>query len=91
MSVPEQPKSQPAEAVVPQADSVGRALRRNLNFGRIRSLAVRGIHCVRTRGWQALGREVEFRVNLMLHREVWKFRADLPLNRELKAQRTYLC
>ena len=87
MSVPEQPKSQPAEAAVPQADSIGRALRRNLNFGRIRSLAVRGLHCVRERGWQALGREVEFRVNLMLHREVWKFRADIPLNRELKAQR----
>lgn len=90
MSAPEQqPKTQPVEetAAAPQHDSIGRAIRRNLNIGRIRSLAVRGISCVRTRGWQALAREVEFRVNLMLHREVWKFRADIPLNKELKAQR----
>ena len=78
MSASEQPKPQPVDNTAPQnapqRDSIALAIRRNLNFGRIRSLAARGIACVRTRGWQALAREVEFRVDLMLHREVWKVR-----------------
>ena len=71
----------------PQADSIGLALRRNLHFSRIAALAGRGIACVRERGWQALWREVRFRVDLMIRAEVWWYRADLPLRRELKAQR----
>ena len=87
--MPSQPlKAQPQENTPPpQADSLGRAVRRNLHWGRICSLASRAAACVRTRGWQALGREAGFRLNLALHREVWKHRADIPLRREWKAQR----
>lgn len=81
-------KSQPElQQAPPQADSLARALRRNLSFSRVTSLARRAAVCVRTRGWQALGREAQFRLNLMLHREVWQFRADVPLRRELNAQK----
>ncbi len=70
-----------------ERDSISKIIRRNLNPGRVAGLAKRAAACVRTRGWQALWREGAFRVNLALHREVWQFRADIPLWRELRAQR----
>ncbi len=70
-----------------ERDSISKIIRRNLHLGRIGSLAKRAFVCVRTRGWQALWREGAFRVNLALHREVWQHRADIPLWRELAAQR----
>ena len=43
--------------------------------------------CLRERGAEALWREASFRISLMTKGEVWRFRADIPLRRELKAQR----
>ncbi len=70
----------------PQADSVGKALRRVMNPAHGASLLRRGWRCLRQRGPQALAREVSYRVDLMRKGESWRFRADIPLRRELKAQ-----
>lgn len=70
-----------------EQDSVGKALRRAAAPGHAASLAQRGWRCLRQRGPQALGREVSYRVNLMTKGEDWRFRADLPLNRELREQK----
>ena len=51
------------------------------------SLARRAAACLRERGAEALWREASFRISLMTKGEVWRFRADIPLRRELKAQR----
>lgn len=68
-------------------DSLGKIVRRNLSFARVGDLARRGKETLRTRGWQALGREAAFRLNLAAHRPTWRYRADIPLRRELAAQR----
>ena len=70
-----------------EADSVGKAIRRNLVPAKAAALAARGAKCLRERGLEATGREISFRVNLMLGRDDWRHRADLPLARELRAQR----
>lgn len=51
------------------------------------SLLKRGWHTLRLRGWQALFREIDFRLRLTTHRESWRHWADIPLRRELRAQR----
>ena len=38
-------------------------------------------------GAEQLWRDVKFRVGLALHHDDWRHRADIPLKRELKAQR----
>ncbi len=68
-------------------DSLAKVLRRNLSFARLGALLRRGRAVLRQRGWQALGREIAFRLRLATHREVWRYRADIPLRRELRAQR----
>lgn len=78
----EQAVSNPAEQ-----DSVGKALRRSANPAHLASLAGRAARCLRTRGWEALFREGAYRVDLMTKGESWKFRADIPLKKELRAQR----
>lgn len=80
-------ENKPTPSAAPEQDTLAKALRRNLGFGRLHHLAGRAVGCVRTRGWQALGREVDFRLRLMLHQDPWRHRADLPLRRELRAQR----
>lgn len=47
----------------------------------------RGISCVKHRGFEAAGREVGYRVDLMTKGESWKFRADIPLKRDLRMQK----
>ena len=79
-----QPDSRPGQE---EKDSVGKAIRRNLVPSKAWSLAVRGAHCLTTRGVEATWREAAFRVDLMLGRDSWQHRADLPLRRELRAQR----
>lgn len=71
----------------PEKDSVQKAITRNLKLSRIASLLKRGIVCFFTRGGEALWREVKFRFCLMTKGEVWQFRADIPLKRDLRAQR----
>ena len=79
-----EPVSHPAAE---EQDSVGKAVRRNLVPAKAWNLAVRGVHCLATRGVEATWREAAFRVNLMFGRESWQHRADIPLKRELRAQR----
>ena len=68
-------------------DSPLRFLKRNLNIGRVTHLAKRGYNSIKNEGIEATQRKVMFRVNLMLKRDVWQFRSDIPLKRELKEQR----
>ena len=42
---------------------------------------------LRTRGWQALWRETFYRLCLVFGKEPWQLRADVPLRKELRAQR----
>lgn len=69
-----------------ERDSVLKAAARNINPKRFFGLIQRGVRCAREEGAEQARREIGFRVDLMLHRETWKFRVDLPLKRELKEQ-----
>ena len=53
----------------------------------LRDLAGRSVKTLREQGAEQLWRDVKFRVGLALHHDDWRHRADLPLRRELKAQR----
>lgn len=68
-------------------DSVGKAVRRNLSPKRIAGLIQRGMKTFSQRGVEATYREMEFRYRLATHGQVWKYRADIPLQKELKEQR----
>lgn len=68
-------------------DSLAKIVRRNLSFTRIRLLFLRGKETLKTKGWQALWREVIFRIRLAAHLPVWRYRADIPLKKELAQQR----
>ena len=78
----EKPTPQPAEQ-----DSIGKAVRRSLSPAHAASLLQRGVRSLTEQGAEATGREIAFRVNLMLGRDTWQHRADLPLRRELREQR----
>ena len=78
----QQNKPDPAERDTPL-----KALRRLLNPSHVVSLVRRAVRCVRERGWEALWREFTFRVRLMIQKESWRMRADIPLWRELRVQR----
>ena len=73
------------KTAVDERDSVGKAIRRNLSPKKALDLAARGARCLTTRGVEATGREISFRVGLMLGRDDWRHRADIPLRRELRA------
>ena len=70
----------PADLAV--QDSVGGMAKRLLN-----DLARRGAATLHEQGAEQLWRDVKFRVGLALHHDDWRHRADIPLKRELKAQR----
>lgn len=70
-----------------ERDTPLKALRRVLNPAHFLSLARRAAACLRERGAEALWRELSFRVRLLARAEIWRYRADLPLRRELRAQR----
>ena len=70
-----------------ERDSVAKAVRRTMQPAHAASLVKRGARCLSQRGPEALAREVSYRVNLMTKGDDWRFRADLPLRRELRAQR----
>ena len=58
-----------------------------MNFARIGSLAKRGVNSLKEQGFEATWRKVDFRIKLMTKGDVWKFRSDLPLKRELARQK----
>ncbi|MFV0352694.1 MAG: glycosyltransferase family 2 protein [Oscillospiraceae bacterium] len=68
-------------------DSLGKVLRRNLSVKRIGSLVGRGLNTLTGRGLQAVGREVVYRYQLATKGDAWWYRADIPLKKELRAQR----
>ncbi len=78
--------TQREQDAAPQPDSLGKALRRTADPAPAARLMRRRARCQAERGPQALAREVSYRVDLMTKGESWKFRADVPLRRELKAQ-----
>ena len=75
----------PADLAV--QDSVGGMARRLLNPAHLRELAGRSVKTLREQGAEQLWRDVKFRVGLAMHHDDWRHRADIPLRRELKAQR----
>ena len=75
----------PADLAV--QDSVGGMARRLLNPAHLRELAGRGVKTLREQGAEQLWRDIKFRVGLAMHHDDWRHRADIPLRRELKAQR----
>ncbi len=80
----EPPKEDPHHQ---QKDSMGNTLKRVANPKHAASLVKRGAHCVQTRGFEALGRGVEYRVNLLTGGPSWKYHSDIPLSKELRAQK----
>lgn len=70
-------------------DSPLKFLKRNLNIGRVASLLRRGANSLKTQGFEATWRKVDFRIKLMTKGDVWKFRCDIPLKKELKEQRKH--
>ena len=79
------PENRPAD--VAAQDSVGGMARRLLNAGHLRELARRSAATLKEKGAEQLWRDITFRVGLAFHHDSWRHRADLPLRRELKAQR----
>ena len=70
-----------------EQDTISKALRRNLSPKKAVDLLKRGTNCLIKQGTEQTGREIAFRVNLALGRDPWQNRADIPLKKELKAQR----
>ncbi len=68
-------------------DSPLKFIKRNLNIKRIGTLLTRGVSSLKNDGLEATWRKVDFRIKLMTKGDVWKFRSDIPLKRELKAQK----
>ncbi|MDL2325196.1 glycosyltransferase family 2 protein [Ruminococcaceae bacterium OttesenSCG-928-A16] len=68
-------------------DSLGKAVRRNLSPKRVAGLVKRGFGTLQQKGPEAALREFTFRYRLATHGQVWQYRADIPLKKELRAQR----
>lgn len=88
--MPHRPKTEntePRPADVAQEDSLGLLARRLLDPAHLADLARRSAATVRERGAQQLWRDAVFRLQLACHYDSWRHRADLPLRRDLKAQR----
>ena len=83
--MPNENENRPAD--VAQADSVGGMARRLANPAHLADLARRSAATLREQGAEQLWRDVTFRVGLAFHHDSWRHRADIPLRRELKAQR----
>ena len=68
-------------------DTPLKMLKRNLNPVRLAGLTKRGLASLKNEGWEATWRAVDFRLRLATKRDVWQFRCDIPLKRELREQR----
>ncbi len=62
-------------------------LKRNLNLNRLTSLVKRGVISFKREGFESTFRKIDFRIKLMTNGDVFKFRSDIPLKKDLKAQR----
>lgn len=81
--MPQENRNDPTTGV----DSLGKALRRNLSPKRVAGLVQRGFSTLSQKGGEATLREIVFRYHLATHGQVWQYRADIPLKKELRAQR----
>ncbi len=68
-------------------DSLWKMLRRNLTAGRVFRQLGKMFAVWRRQGFEAFCREVSFRWRLATHGDIWRYRADIPLKKELRAQR----
>ena len=68
-------------------DSPLKFIKRNLNINRVTSLLKRGVNSFYSQGLEATMRKVDFRIKLMTKGDVWRFRSDIPLKKELAQQR----
>ncbi len=68
-------------------DSLGKALRRNASPARLGGLLRRGAGILRQQGPQQLWREILYRYRLATGGDYWPYHADIPLRREVRAQR----
>lgn len=84
----EKKQQQIRNADAPVQDSVGGMVRRLLNPVHIFDLARRMVRTLREEGVEQVCRDIRFRIALAQHREIWQHRADLPVRRQLKFQRS---
>ncbi len=68
-------------------DSMGKALRRNLSFARLRHMMDRAVKTAKQDGLQQLWREYLYRYRLSTGGDFWFYHADLPLAKETRAQK----
>lgn len=71
-------------------DSPSGFIKRNLKLQRIKVLIARGRKSLKEDGFEATCRKVQFRINLMLKKDVWQFRSDIPLKKEIDYQKEML-
>ena len=77
----------PLPADVAKEDSVQGMARRLADPKHIKELCAWCAKVGKEEGFEALWREISFRINLAFHRDTWKYRADIPTKKQLKAQR----
>ena len=68
-------------------DSLGKMLRRLTDPSHLGAVVGRTAKTLREQGAEQMWRDVRFRVGLAMHKDFWQHYADIPLKRELKAQR----
>lgn len=68
-------------------DSLGKMVRRLTDPSHFGAVVGRTAKTLREQGAEQMWRDVRFRVGLAMHKDFWQHYADIPLKRELKAQR----
>lgn len=68
-------------------DSLGKMVRRLTDPSHLGAVVGRTAKTLREQGAEQMWRDVRFRVGLAIHKDFWQHYADIPLKRELKAQR----
>ena len=68
-------------------DSLGKMVRRLTDPSHLGAVVGRTVKTLREQGAEQMWRDVRFRVGLAMHKDFWQHYADIPLKRELKAQR----
>ena len=81
------PDKEPLPADVARADSPTAMARRLASPAHIAQLCGWCARVAREEGAQALWREIDFRLRLALHKDTWRYRADLPTRRQLRRQK----
>ena len=81
------PDKEPLPADVARADSPAAMARRLASPAHIAQLCGWCARVAREEGAQALWREIDFRLRLALHKDTWRYRADLPTRRQLRRQK----